>query len=225
MINLEGSVVQPRHRCERKRWSDHLIKSNSTLLPLIKYNHSKQWHMEVLWLPSLVRFWGNRRFLCHISSLWKSPPWWFSRCRTDLHSAKKAQFSLFGFRSVKMSNEPSIEGIFVMPMLRNILLSQSCLPEVWFDSGVSWTVYLHLNIWMSVCSWQMASVSHLYSRFFTDELVSNVFSVAFRSVMMIRSYVWEKKDMYLFLYWEHIIYFQKMILKNRVLDEWLFIPD
>lgn len=42
--------------------------------------------------------------------------------------------------------------------------------------------------------------------------------------MMIRSYVWEK-DMYLFLYWEHIIYFQKMILKNRVLDEWLFIPD
>lgn len=42
------------------------------------------------------------------------------------------------------------------------------------------------------CSWQMA-VSHLYSCFFTDKTVSNVFSVAFRSVMMmmmmIHSYV------------------------------------
>lgn len=70
-----------------------------------------------------------------------------------------------------------------------------------FARGVIWlrfqlTVYLHLNIWVSVCLWQMASVSHLYSCFFTDELVSNVFSVAFRSVMMIRSYVWEKICIY-----------------------------
>lgn len=76
-----------------------------------------------------------------------------------------------------------------MPLLRNILFSQSCLPEVWFDIRCQLTVYLHLYIWMSVCSWQMASVSHLYSCLFTDEMVSNVFSVAFRSVMMIHSYV------------------------------------
>lgn len=52
------------------------------------------------------------------------------------------------------------------------------------------TVYLHLNIWMGVCLWQMASVNHVYSCFSTDKLVNNVVSVAFRSVMMmIRSYV------------------------------------
>lgn len=70
-----------------------------------------------------------------------------------------------------------------------------------FARGVIWlrcqlTVYLHLYIWMSVCSQQMASVSHLYPCLFTDAMVSNVFSVAFRSVMMIHSYVWEKICIY-----------------------------
>lgn len=63
-----------------------------------------------------------------------------------------------------------------------------------FARGVIWlkrqlTVYLHLYTRMSVCSRQMASVSHLYSCFSTNEMVSNVFSVAFRSVTMIHSYV------------------------------------
>lgn len=95
-----------------------------------------------------------------------------------------------------LQREPSIEGTFVMPMLRKMLCSQSCLPEVWFNIRCQLTVYLHLYIWMSVCSRQMASVSHLYPCLFTDEMVSNVFSVAFRSVMMIHSYVWEKMCIY-----------------------------
>lgn len=36
------------------------------------------------------------------------------------------------FCSMKMSNWPSIEWIFLMQMLQNISLCQSCLPEVWF---------------------------------------------------------------------------------------------
>lgn len=88
-----------------------------------------------------------------------------------------------------MSSEPRIGWSFVLPMLRNILLSRSCLPEVSFDILCQLTVYLHLYIWMSICAQQMASVSHLYSCLFTDEMVSDVFSVAFRSVMMIHSYV------------------------------------
>lgn len=46
------------------------------------------------------------------------------------------------------------------------------------------------------------------------------YSVAFRSVLMIHSSIWEK--MYLFLYRENI-YFGQIILKNRVLDEWLLL--
>ena len=109
----------------------------------------------------------------------------------------------------------------VSPALRGFLLCQ-CLgifyflkavsPKVWFDIRRQLTVYLHLYIWMSVCSWQMASVSHLYSCLFTDETVSNVFSVAFRFCDDDDSFLCLREDMYLFLYWENIIYFQKIIL-------------
>lgn len=110
---------------------------------------------------------------------------------------KKAHLSLLDLAVWRCPTRGTLRGLFVMPMLRNILLSQSCLPEVWLDIRCQLTVYLHLYIWVSVCSWQMASVSHLYSCLFTDELVSNVFSVAFRSsVMMIHSYVWEKICIY-----------------------------
>lgn len=44
---------------------------------------------------------------------------------------------------------------------------------------------------------QMASVSHLYSCLFTNEMVSNVLSVAFRTVMMIHSCVGEKKYVFI----------------------------
>lgn len=44
--------------------------------------------------------------------------------------------------------------------------------------------------------------------------------VAFRSVLMIHSSIREKT--YLFLYWENI-YFGQIVLKNRVLDEWLLL--
>lgn len=71
---------------------------------------------------------------------------------------------------------------------RKMLLSQSCLTEVWFDFCVS---RLYICIYVSD-EWQMASVSHLYFCFFTDELVSNV---AVRSVM-IHCYVWKKIRVY-----------------------------
>lgn len=46
------------------------------------------------------------------------------------------------------------------------------------------------------------------------------YGVAFRSMLMIHSSIWEKT--YLFLYWEYI-YFGQIILKNRVLGEWLLL--
>lgn len=158
--------------------------------------HSKQWNADVFFGYISHEFLRKLQVLCHIcnSEIHLSGDF-HNLVVTALYEESTVQF--IWFRSVKMSNEPpSIEGISVMPMLRNILLSQSCLPEVWFDIRCQLTVYLHLYIWMSVCSWQMASVSHLYSCLFTDEMVSNVFSVAFRSVMMIHSYVWEKICIY-----------------------------
>lgn len=71
------------------------------------------------------------------------------------------------------------EEIFVISVLRQNLHFQIffflfVLPGMWSDIRCWLTVHLDLYIWMAVCLWQMAPVSHLYSCLFTNEMVSNV---------------------------------------------------
>lgn len=147
----------------------------------------------LMWLHLLGVFWENyRSYVISVTLNFMSAVIFTVSYWPALYNGSTL-LSLW-FYSMKMSNWPSIKRIFVMQTLRNISLCQSCLPEVWFWHPLS--VHLHLYIGMSVCSWQMASVSHLYSCLFTIEMVSNVFSVAFRSVLMIHSYVWEKIRIY-----------------------------
>lgn len=92
-----------------------------------------------------------------------------------------------------------------------VCLFQQVCGQTW---GVGW-LYICIYIWMSVCFWQMSYIL----------LCSPMkwwlmyYGVAFRSVL-IHSSIWEKT--YLFLYWGNI-YFGQIILKNRVLDEWLLL--
>lgn len=96
---------------------------------------------------------------------------------------------------MKTSNEPSIdEGFFCHADAEEYFtFSKLIVGGVMSANCIFAFIYLDECLF---CSWQMA-VSHLHPHFFTDEMVSNVFSVAFRAagdddddeMMMIHSYV------------------------------------
>lgn len=139
----------------------------------------------------------------------------------------EAHFCFFFFLSLQCKNvrkKPSSKQIFVISTLRKNLHSQKSFLLVCFNR------YVVTHGPLADCTFAFIYLDEcLLLADGTYILVCSPMSwwvmyygVAFRSVLMIHSSIWEKT--YLFLYWENI-YFGQITLKNRVFRWVAFLAE